>query len=110
MTFFDEYKKPRRGKAQALRPVDIGTLLRRFLASNNLSQVLDLKTLRQSFAGIVGEHVARHVSVVDLSGGTLVLKASSGVWRAELNAQKKAIIAECNSVLKSRAVKNIRFE
>lgn len=110
MSFPYDYKKPRRGKSQALRPVDIGTLLGRFLRDNNLNQVLDLKTLQERFPEIVGEQVSRHVSIASLSGGILVLKASSGVWRTELNARKKAIIDRCNSVLKSRAVKNIRFD
>lgn len=109
MTFLFDYEKPKRGKSQALRPVDIGTLLGRFFRGNNLSQVLDLKTLQEGFVEIVGEHVSKHVSIVALSGGILVLKASSGAWRAELQAQKKVIIDRCNSVLKARAVKNIRF-
>lgn len=110
MNFLYDYEKPKRGKSQALRPVDIGTLLGRFLRSNNLSQVLDLKTLQESFVEIVGEQVSKHVSIVGLRGGILVLKARSGVWRTELHAQKKAIINRCNSVLKARAVKNIRFD
>ena len=105
-----EYRRPkRRASVSKNQILDIGVLMQMVLDKNNISQDMHFKVLSERFSEVVGDLLLPHVSLVELSKNTLVLKASSSAWKQELFLQKKAIIDKCNSLLGKPFVRNIRF-
>ncbi|MCQ2062191.1 MAG: DUF721 domain-containing protein [Fibrobacter sp.] len=104
-----EYFKRRTKSSTGGRVVDIAVLLERVLDSNHIAEDMNFKTLSERFSEVVGEAVLPHVKPVKLDKRTLVLKADSSAWKAELFMQKNAIIDKCNSLLGRPFVRAVRF-
>ena len=58
---------------------------------------------------VVGKKIKEHTEPVDVRFGVLTIKASSSVWRQELQFQKKSIMNSINKKLKKTTIKDIRF-
>ena len=84
-----------------------------FLASNFLNDFLsdeqkNTVILNENISKIIPRRLQEKVKIVAISRETLLLKAASSVWRAEVMGIKSEIIFACNKVLGKIAVKGIR--
>lgn len=105
-----EYKRPKRAPSYSKNQVlDISVLLQMVLDKNHISEDIHFKVLSEHFSEVVGTLLLPHVTLVKLDKHTLVLKAASSTWQAELFLQKKAIIDKCNSLLGKPFVQSVRF-
>ena len=58
---------------------------------------------------VVGDTVAKNCSAEEVSRGTIVVKASTPVWRNELALKKKEIVDKLNTVLGENLIKDMRI-
>ena len=87
---------------------DISVLLEHVLNKNHISEDLHFKVISERFAEIVGPLID-HVKPVEIDKKILVLQVANSALQFELNLQKKAIIAKCNTLLGKPFIQGIRF-
>lgn len=87
---------------------DISVLLEHVLNKNHISEDIHFKVISERFGEIVGPLVD-HVKPVEIDKKILVLQVANSALQFELNLQKKAIIAKCNTLLGRPFIQGIRF-
>jgi len=90
-------------------PLSVGTLAANFLNEFISQEQKDAFILEEHKEKILPGKLQEKVQIVVLSHGTLLLKTTSSVWRAETMAIKNNIIAACNNILGKIAVKSIKI-
>jgi len=90
-------------------PLSAGTLAVNFLDKLISQEQKDAFILEEHKEKILPGKLKEKVQIVVLSQGTLLLKTTSSVWRAETMAIKSNIIAACNNILGKIAVKSIKI-
>jgi hypothetical protein len=87
---------------------DISVLLERVLNANHISEDIHFKVISERFNEVIGA-LASHVKPVKIDKNILVLHTDNSTLKFELNLQKKAIIAKCNTLLGKPFIQGIRF-
>jgi hypothetical protein len=89
---------------------DIQVLLEQVLSKNHITEDINFKTISERFLEVVGPLLVEHVTPVKIDKNILVLHVANSVLKFELNIQKKAIIAKCNTLLGKPFIQGIRFD
>jgi hypothetical protein len=92
-------------KDEPLKAYDV---VRNFINEFLSQEQKDIVILDKNKAKILPGKLQEKVKIVALSNGTLILKANSSVWRAEIAAIKTNIAATCNDILGKVAIKTVR--
>ena len=100
--------RPKR-KASVDGPTDVSVILDRILGGVALSAGLEEATIVARWPELVGDAVAKHVSLVRVEDGILCLHCDSAAWKAEVNWSKKAILDRSNSALGKVFARDVRF-
>ncbi|MCL2259995.1 MAG: DUF721 domain-containing protein [Fibromonadales bacterium] len=107
----DIAKKKRRGPALCKEdPLIAGSLAANILDSFISQEQKDAMILDENKAQILPGKLNEKVKIETLKGETLILKATSSVWRAEIMAKKTDIVAVCNKILGKIAIKTIKIQ
>jgi len=88
-------------------PLKVSDAVFNFINESLSQEQNDIIILDKNKAKILPGKLQEKVKIVTLSNGTLILKANSSVWRAEISAIKTNIAASCNNVLGKIAVKTV---
>jgi len=88
-------------------PLKAGDAVQNFIDGFLTQEQNDIVTLDKNKAKILPGKLQEKAKIVALSNGTLILKANSSVWRAEISAIKTNIAASCNDILGKIAVKTV---
>ena len=103
----DYLKRRSRGYSDSFDP-KVASILNKTLTNKGLAEKLKVKnaevTLRNNWAAIVGEAVARFTLPLRLINGTLQISVNSPAWSTELNYQKDIIMKKVNDFLGSRGL------
>jgi len=89
-------------------PLKAGDAVVNFINDFLSQEQKDMVILDQNKAKILPGKLQEKARIAALSNGTLILKANSSVWRAEIAAIKTDIVAKCNGVLGKIAVKTVK--
>ena len=89
---------------------DIQVLLEQVLSKNHITEDINFKTISERFLEVVGPLLVEHVTPVKIDKNILVLHVANSVLKFELNIQKKAIIAKCNTLLGKPFIQGIRYD
>ena len=89
---------------------DIQVLLEQVLSKNHITEDINFKTISERFLEVVGPLLVEHVTPVKIDKNILVLHAANSALKFEMNLQKKAIIAKCNTLLGKPFIQGIRFD
>ena len=89
---------------------DIQVLLEQVLSNNHITEDINFKTISERFLEVVGPLLVEHVTPVKIDKNILVLHVANSVLKFELNIQKKAIIAKCNTLLGKPFIQGIKFD
>jgi len=89
-------------------PLEAGVLVMNFLDEFLSPEQKDVMILDANKEQILPGKLREKVKIAALNKGTLILKANSSVWRAEVAAIKTNIAAACNRVLGKAEVKTVR--
>jgi hypothetical protein len=90
-------------------PLKAGDAVMNFINEFLSQEQKDIVTLDKNNAKILPSKLQEKVKIAALSNGTLILKANSSVWRAEIAAIKINIATACNDILGKIAVKTVRI-
>lgn len=102
---------PRReeGRERSAEPAGVGDVLDAVLAGRRWRSGLLLGRLTRAWESVVGERLARETSPARLEeAGTLVVRASSAAWAAQVRFLSAELAARANGVLGARAVRDVR--
>lgn len=88
---------------------DIQVLLEHVLKKNHITEDINFKTISERFSEVVGPLLIDHVKPEKIDKNILVLKVDNSALKFEMNLQKKAIIAKCNTLLRKPFIQGIRF-
>ena len=88
---------------------DVSVLLEQVLLKNHISEDIHFKTISERFSEVVGPLLVNHVKPIEINKNILVLHVANSSLKFELNIQKKAIIAKCNTLLGRPFIQGIRF-
>jgi len=88
-------------------PLKAGDAVMNFINDFLSQEQKDIVILEKNKAKILPGKLQEKVKIAALSNGTLILKANSSVWRAEIAAVKTNIAATCNDILGKIAVKTV---
>jgi predicted nucleic acid-binding Zn ribbon protein len=90
-------------------PVRVGDVINEALEDCGLGEKLGQQKALRAWSRIVGEKIARHSQVVDLTDGIMILEADHGVWRQELTLLIPMIKERYNSEFGAGTVREIRW-
>jgi hypothetical protein len=97
------------GIARTHAPAPVGDALREFLKRRGWGERLTGATASQRWEEIVGADLAARCEPVRLAGGTLVVRAESQVWAAQLRYLLPQLVANANEVLGGHQVREVRL-
>ena len=89
-------------------PEPIATVLRRLAGDRPWAAGLALGALAASWSDVVGDRLAAECEPARLENGSLLIRATSGAWGAQVNFLGEAIRARANEVLGTDAVRDVR--
>jgi hypothetical protein len=89
-------------------PLKAGDAVANFINEFLSQEQKDIVILEKNKAKILPGKLQEKVKIAALSNGTLILKANSSVWSAEIAAIKTNIATACNDILGKIAVKTVR--
>ncbi|HEX9776044.1 MAG TPA: DUF721 domain-containing protein [Actinomycetota bacterium] len=104
------YRRRRsRGEDDRRDPAPLADLLPKLVAGRGWGEPIALGKLRESWAAIVGDSVARRSAPLKLFRGTLTVGAEGGAWASEITLQA-GVVAERASAFLARpgAVREVR--
>ena len=92
-------------------PLDpaIRSLIATFRRSPNWDDELDLELLQQLWPALVGDMLAKAVSVTAIHGTTVVLKVPDLGWRRQLIRMKRQLLQKINELWGSQRMTEIAF-
>ena len=87
----------------------IGSALPKTLASLGITRRTREAQALWLWPQVVGEHLARETKALKLTGGTLLVTASSPALAHQLHLERTMLIDRLNERIGARAVREIRF-
>jgi predicted nucleic acid-binding Zn ribbon protein len=90
-------------------PEPFGSALETLVHQLGLTKKMKQAAILSSWAGIVGEQIARVTEAERIENGILFVKTLNAPWRNELSMRRLQIIEKLNAAVGSRVVKEIRF-
>lgn len=91
-------------------PKPLGDLLPTLVAGRGWGERMALGRLRDGWAAVAGEHIARRSEPVKLFRGTLTVRAEAGVWASELTLLAASLAGKADAFLGgSGTVKQVRI-
>ena len=87
----------------------LGDAIRAFLKNFRLEDKITETRIKSSWEKVMGHHIARYTSRVELKNKTLLVTLKSSVLRNELSMAKTKIIDMINKETGSEAVEEIVF-
>jgi hypothetical protein len=96
-------------KSRKSEPLAAGALAMKLMSNLLSPEQKDTLVLDKNKSQILPGKLQEKAKIVALSNGTLILKANSSVWRAEIAALKSNIVVACNKILGRIAVKTVKI-
>ena len=87
----------------------IGSALPKTLASLGITRRTREAQALWLWPQVVGEHLARETKALKLTGGTLLVTASSPALAHQMHLERSLLIDRLNERIGARAVREIRF-
>ncbi len=87
----------------------IEDVMKSVLQENKLQKGIDLLTLKEAWAEVMGSGVQSYTDEIQYRNSTLYVKLSSSVLREELSYGKEKIIKIMNEKLNKVLIKNIKL-
>ena len=87
----------------------INDLMHNVLQENKLQKGIDLITIKEAWATVMGNGVVSYTKEVQFKNGTLIVKLTSSVLREELSYGKDKIVNLLNKKLKKALIKNVKL-
>jgi predicted nucleic acid-binding Zn ribbon protein len=84
--------------------------LKRALNIPSIRRRLNVAQISDSWEGLVGEVVARHVRPISLEKGVLTLEADSSVWRQQISLSKERIQKRIREKFDAEIVRVLRIK
>ncbi|MBA3552540.1 MAG: DUF721 domain-containing protein [Actinobacteria bacterium] len=98
----------RRGQAnRATEPQGLGSVLQDLLRRRPWSPGMTLGELARRWTSVVGERLAQESTPVSLEGGTLVVRASSSAWAAQLRFLGAEVVDGANRAIGGESVRRL---
>lgn len=85
----------------------IEDILKEFVQTNNLEQVLDKVNVREAWANLMGNGVNNYTTAIELKHETLYVQLSSSVLREELSYGNEKIVKMLNESIGKDVVKKL---
>ncbi len=89
--------------------VSIKDLMHNVLQENKLQKGIDLITIKEAWATVMGNGVVSYTKEVQFKNGTLIVKLTSSVLREELSYGKDKIVNLLNKKLNKALIKNVKL-
>jgi predicted nucleic acid-binding Zn ribbon protein len=99
-------KKSRSERSEEVQP--IGSVLDSLAVGRSLASGMALGQLGRQWAAVVGDRLARECSPAGLEGGSLLVRASSAAWAAQVKFLAGEVRDRANQVLGVAAVREVR--
>ena len=88
---------------------ELSTALQKALKTSGLDRAVRQNKALFVWDCVVGETIAKNCSAEEINHGTIVVKASTPVWRNELALKKKEIVDKLNKKLGEELINDIRI-
>ena len=88
---------------------ELGTALKKALKKSGIDRAVHQNKALFVWENVVGKTVAKNCSAEEVNHGTIVVKASTPVWRNELALKKKEIIEKLNNKLGEKLINDMRI-
>ena len=88
---------------------DLSTALKKALKKSGIDRAVRQNKALFVWENVVGKTVAKNCSAEEVNHGTIVVKASTPVWRNELALKKKEIIEKLNNKLGEKLINDMRI-
>ena len=88
---------------------DLSTALKKALKKSGIDRADRQNKALFVWENVVGKTVAKNCSAEEVNRGTIVVKASTPVWRNELALKKKEIVEKLNKKLGEELINDIRI-
>ena len=88
---------------------DLSTALKKALKKSGIDRAVRINKALFVWENVVGKTVAKNCSAEEVNHGTIVVKASTPVWRNELALKKKEIVDKLNKKLGEELINDIRI-
>ena len=88
---------------------DLSTALKKALKKSGIDRAVRQNKALFVWENVVGKTVAKNCSAEEVNHGTIVVKASTPVWRNELALKKKEIVDKLNKKLGEELINDIRI-
>jgi predicted nucleic acid-binding Zn ribbon protein len=98
----------RRRPARSDEALALGAILEGLAAERPWAAGMALGTLGERWPEVVGERLAAECSPVSLEGGSLVVRASSAPWAAQIRFLAQVVRDRANEVLGEGQVSDVR--
>lgn len=98
----------RRGLAnRATEPQELGSILQDLLRRRPWGPGMTLGELARGWTSVVGERLAQESTPVSLEGETLVVRASSSAWAAQLRFLAAEVVDGANRMIGAESVRRL---
>ena len=87
----------------------IEDVMKSVLQENKLQKGIDLLTIKETWAAVMGSGVQSYTNEIQFRNGTLSIKLTSSVLREELSYGKEKIIKLMNEKLNKVLIKNVKL-
>jgi len=87
----------------------IKNLMHNVLQENKLQKGIDLITIKEAWATVMGSGVVSYTKEVQFKNGTLMVKLTSSVLREELSYGKDKIVDLLNKKLNKALIKSVKL-
>ena len=88
---------------------ELSTALNKALKKNGIDRAVRQNKALLIWENVVGRTVAKNCSAEETNHGTIVVKASTPVWRNELALKKTEIVERLNKKLGEELIKDMRI-
>ena len=88
---------------------ELSTALKKALKQGGIDRAIQKNKALLVWEGVVGKVVAKNCSAEKVDQRTIVVKASTPVWRNELALKKNEILDKLNAALGEKIIKDMRI-
>lgn len=88
---------------------ELSTALKKALKQGGIDRAIQKNKALLVWEGVVGKVVAKNCSAEKVDQRTIVVKASTPVWRNELALKKNEILEKLNATLGEKIIKDMRI-
>jgi len=89
--------------------LSVKDLMQSVLQENKLQKGIDLVSIKEAWAEVMGSGVVSYTNDVQFKNGTLVVKLTSAVLREELSYGKEKIVNLLNKKLNKALIKKVKL-